>query len=58
MELPCSSYAARRRTRRIPSAAFGGLLDRQRDTTAFEVDVDDLDPELFARGDHLLAPPT
>ena len=35
-------------------ATFGGLLDRQRDPAAVEVDVDDLHPELFARGDDLL----
>src|SRR6185437_8659470 len=35
-------------------AALGRLLDGQADSTALKVDVDDLDPELFARGDHLL----
>ena len=35
-------------------ATLGGLLDRQRDAPAVEVDVDDLHPELFARGDDLL----
>src|SRR6185295_14138099 len=28
-------------------ATLGGLLDRQRDAAALEVDVDDLDPELL-----------
>ena len=35
-------------------ATLGGLLDRQRDPPALEVDVDDLHPELFARRDDLL----
>ena len=35
-------------------AALGGLLDRQRDAAAVEVDVDDLHPQLFAGGDDLL----
>ena len=35
-------------------AALGGLLDRQRDAPAVEVDVDDLHPELLARRDDLL----
>ena len=35
-------------------AALGGLLDRQRDAPALEVEVDDLDPQLLARRDHLV----
>ena len=35
-------------------APFSRLLDRQADTTTLEVDVDDLDPQLFARGHDLL----
>src|SRR4029079_1175138 len=35
-------------------ATLGGLLDRQRDPPAVEIDVDDLDPELLSGGDHLL----
>ena len=35
-------------------AALGGLLDRQADAAALEVEVDDLDPQLLARRDHLL----
>ena len=35
-------------------AAFRRLLDRQGDAPPVEIDVDDLDPELFARRDHLL----
>ena len=35
-------------------AALGGLLDRQRDPPALEVDVDDLHPQLLAGGDDLL----
>src|SRR5262249_42401431 len=35
-------------------AALGGLLDRQRDAPAVEIDVDDLHPQLLARGDDLL----
>ena len=35
-------------------AALGGLLDRQADPAALEVEVDDLDPQLLARGDDLL----
>ena len=34
-------------------ATLGGLLDRQRDPPTFEVDVDDLHPELLAGGDDL-----
>ena len=33
--------------------ALGGLLDREADATALQVEVDDLHPELLARGDHL-----
>ena len=35
-------------------AALGGLLDRQADAAALEVEVDDLDPQLLARRDDLL----
>ena len=35
-------------------ATFGGLLDRQADATALEVDIDNLDPQLLAGRDHLL----
>ena len=35
-------------------AALGGLLDRQADAPALEVDVDDLHPQLLAGGDDLL----
>ena len=35
-------------------AALGRLLDRQADPAALQVDVDDLDPQLLARGDDLL----
>src|SRR5690606_4334195 len=35
-------------------AALGRLLDRQADATALQVEVDDLDPQLLARGDDLL----
>ena len=35
-------------------AALGGLLDRQADPTALQVDVDDLHPQLLAGGDDLL----
>src|SRR5687767_2554424 len=35
-------------------AALGRLLDRQADATAGQVDVDDLHPQLLARGDDLL----
>ena len=35
-------------------ATFGGLLDRQADATTCEVEIDDLDPELFAWRDDLL----
>ena len=35
-------------------ATFCRLLDRQAYAAALKVDVDDLDPELFAGGDHLL----
>ena len=35
-------------------ATLGRLLDRQADAAALEVEVDDLDPQLLARGDHLL----
>ena len=35
-------------------ATLGGLLDRQADPTTLEVDVDDLDPQLFTGGDDLL----
>ena len=34
--------------------ALGGLLDRQRDPPAFEIDVDDLDPQLLTGCDHLV----
>ena len=35
-------------------ATFGGLLDRQRDATTSEVEIDDLHPQLLAGGDDLL----
>ena len=35
-------------------AALGRLLDREADPTPLEIDVDDLHPQLFARGDDLL----
>ena len=35
-------------------AALGGLLDRQADAPTLEIEIDDLDPQLLARGDHLL----
>ncbi|MEZ5204144.1 MAG: hypothetical protein R2701_07140 [Acidimicrobiales bacterium] len=35
-------------------AALGRLLDRQADPATLEVEVDDLHPELLARGDDLL----
>ena len=35
-------------------ATLGGLLDRQADAAAGEVEVDDLDPQLLAGGDDLL----
>ncbi len=35
-------------------ATLGGLLDRQADPAALEIEVDDLDPQLLAGSDHLL----
>ena len=35
-------------------ASLGGLLDRQADPAALEVEVDDFHPEFLTRGDHLL----
>src|SRR5829696_6989852 len=35
-------------------AALGGLLDREADAATLQVEVDDLDPQLLAGGDHLL----
>ena len=35
-------------------ATLGRLLDRQADAAALQVEVDDLDPQLLAGGDHLL----
>ena len=35
-------------------ATLGRLLDRQADAPALQVDLDDLDPQLLARADHLL----
>ena len=35
-------------------STLGSLLDREADSSALEVQVDDLDPQLLARGHHLL----
>ena len=35
-------------------ATFGGLLDREADAATCEIEIDDLDPQLFARRDDLL----